>query len=87
MQEYWGKPKTITGWKISCGVDGGAIVRKGAKWIFKTSKNRCGGGIFKQRAELSSPKALKLSTKAKYEFQTVFRMLSDESGAPNLEKN
>ena len=86
MQQYWGKPKAITGWKISCGVDDGAIVKKGTKWIFKTSENRCSGGIFKQRAEISSPKALKLSTKAKYEFETVFRMLSDESGAPNLEK-
>ena len=94
MQEYWGKPKAISGWNISCSVDDGSITRKGNNWIFKTSKNRCEGGkkfkpdifFFKQRAELSSPKALKLATKAKYEFQSIFRMKSKESsGLSNAE--
>ena len=44
MQEYWGKPKAISGWNISCSVDDGSITRKGNNWIFKTSKNRCEGG-------------------------------------------
>ena len=87
MQEYWGKPKTISGWNISCSVDDGSITRKGNNWIFKTSKNRCEGGTFNQRAELSSPSALKLATKAKYEFQSIFRMESKESsGLSNLEE-
>ena len=87
MQEYWGKPKAISGWNISCSVDDGSITRKGNNWVFKTSKNRCAGGTFKQRAELSSPKALKLTTKAKYEFQSIFRMKSKESsGLSNAEE-
>ena len=87
MQEYWGKPKAISAWNISCSMDDDSITRKGNNWIFKTSKNRCEGGTFKQRAELSSPKALKLTTKAKYEFQSIFRMKSKESsGLSNLEE-
>ena len=87
MQEYWGKPKAIAGWNISCSVDDGSITRKGNNWVFKTSKNRFAGGTLKQRAELSSPKALKLATKAIYEFQSIFRMKSKESSGPsNLEE-
>lgn len=41
-------------WKISCGVDRGSITQKGSTRTFKTSKNKCPGGIFKQRAEIYS---------------------------------
>lgn len=41
-------------WSISCSVDEGAITRKGKVWRFSTSANRCPGGSWKQRAELST---------------------------------
>jgi hypothetical protein len=41
-------------WKVSCGADPGAIVKKGNTYTFKTSTNRCPGGSWKQRAEIST---------------------------------
>lgn len=43
-------------WQISCAVDKGAITKSGKTWIFKTSSNRCPGGIFNQRAEIYTDK-------------------------------
>ena len=88
MDKYLQTPKIISGWNISCSVDDGSISFNGNNWIFKTSKNGCKGGFFKQRAEISSPKALKLSTKAKYEFQSIFSIKSNEEsrGILNVEK-
>ncbi len=41
------------GWKTSCGVDKGAIKRKGKDYIFSTSTNQCiSRGTFTQRAEI-----------------------------------
>ena len=39
----------------------------------KTSKNKCEGGTFNQRAEISSKKAISTSTKAIYNFQSLFK--------------
>lgn len=43
------------GWKISCGVDRGSIVRKSStSYVFKNSSNKCvSRGTYNQRAELS----------------------------------
>lgn len=41
-------------WKTSCGADRGSITRSGSTYTFRTSKNHCTGGIFNQRAELTS---------------------------------
>jgi hypothetical protein len=41
-------------WKTSCGADRGSITKSGSSYVFKTSKNYCTGGIFNQRAELTS---------------------------------
>lgn len=41
-------------WKTSCSVDPGSIVRTGSSYVFKTSRNRCQGGIYDQRAEIRS---------------------------------
>jgi hypothetical protein len=52
-EEYW---KSVSaGWKISCGVDRGSIVRQsGTTYVFKTSSNKCSSrGTYSQRAELS----------------------------------
>ncbi len=72
MGVYFGAPEKITIWKISCGVDKGSIVDNYPFYIFKTSKNYCSGGTFKQRAEILTQKAISLSTKVKYNFQTIF---------------
>ena len=71
-QKYFGAPNKITDWRISCSVDKGSIVGNYPNYIFKTSKNNCKGGVYNQRAEINTRKALSLSTKAKYDFQTIF---------------
>ena len=75
-QKYFVAPTKITDWEISCSVDKGAITGKGANWVFKTSKNKCEGGTFNQRAEISSKKAISTSTKAIYNFQSLFKFTS-----------
>lgn len=56
----WTAPASAAGpldtWSVSCGADKGAITRKGRTWTFRTSRNHCPGGIFKQRAEISTRK-------------------------------
>lgn len=42
------------GWETSCGVDRGSIERSGSTYAFRTSSNHCSGGIFNQRAEITS---------------------------------
>ena len=46
--------ENLNKWAISCSVDEGAITRQDNVWRFTTSKNRCPGGSWKQRAELST---------------------------------
>ena len=70
--KYFGAPNKITDWRISCSVDKGSIISNYPNYIFKTSKNYCQGGTYNQRAEIITRKALSLSTKAKYDFQTIF---------------
>lgn len=50
-QNKWRKDNP--GWKTSCGVDDGAIVRKRNTYTFSTSRNLCvSRGTFTQRAEI-----------------------------------
>ena len=72
MDKYFGAPNKITDWRISCSVDKGSIIDNYPNYIFKTSKNRCSGGTYNQRAEITTRKAITLSTKAKYNFQSIF---------------
>lgn len=65
----------LNSWKISCGVDQGAITRKGKDWTFRTSSNHCDGGIFKQRAEISTGK-VSPSHKGAYLFSATIAMTS-----------
>ncbi|MBL4875420.1 MAG: hypothetical protein JKY10_02835, partial [Cohaesibacteraceae bacterium] len=60
-------------WKISCGADQGSIVKKGDTWTFKTSSNRCTGGIFKQRAEIKSGD-VRPTIKGTYRFSSTISM-------------
>ena len=78
MDKYFGAPNKITDWRISCSVDKGSIVDNYPNYIFKTSKNRCSGGTYNQRAEIATRKAITLSTKAKYNFQTIFSITDGE---------
>ncbi len=50
-------PSRITGWKVSCGVDGGALTRTGDAYVFRPSSNRCDGHTawgWDQRTEIFS---------------------------------
>ena len=77
-QKYFGAPSQITDWIISCTVDKGSIVDNYPNYIFKTSKNKCSGDkTYKQRAEIVSKKALPLSSKVAYDFQSDFTFEGD----------
>jgi hypothetical protein len=67
------------GWEISCGVDRGSLERQQDRYIFRTSSNRCQGGIFAQRSEISSDH-LSVNRPATYLFDTTLQMMtaSDE---------
>ncbi len=75
MDKYYGAPNKITDWKISCGVDKGSLIDNYPSYIFKTSKNYCSGGTYNQRAEIYTRKAITLSTKVKYNFQSTFSII------------
>ena len=77
MQKYFGLPSKITDWDINCSVDKGGIIDSYPTYIFKTSKNRCGGG-FKQRSQITTSKAIFSSIKSKYNFQSIFS-INDKS--------
>lgn len=68
----------LNSWKVSCGVDKGAITHKGKTWTFKTSTNHCPGGIFKQRAEIYSGK-IQPNRKGAYLFTTLMSLTSSKS--------
>lgn len=69
---------SLNQWRISCGVDKGSITKKGGTWTFKTSSNKCPGGIFKQRAEISTNK-IKANHRGKYLFQANVSMMTRNS--------
>ena len=68
-QKYFGAPNKISDWSISCTVDKGSIIDNYPNYIFKTSKNYCKGGVYNQRAEIETDKALPVSTEVAYDFQ------------------
>ena len=74
---YFGTPDQLTTWIVSCSVDSGAIKGGGNEWVFTTSKNRCKGGIYEQRAEINTKGSLSTKKKTQYRFQSYFRMTSD----------
>ena len=70
--------QALNKWKISCGVDKGAIVKKGKTWTFRTSSNHCVGGTFNQRAELTSDR-VKPNHKGSYRFQSFVSITSSKT--------
>ena len=71
MDTFSKAPTKIDDWRISCSVDKGSITGKDNNWIFRTSKNKCKGGTFQQRAEIYTKKAISPRLKAKYNFQST----------------
>ena len=65
-------------WRISCGVDDGAITKSRGTWTFKSSSNHCPGGIFKQRAEIYT-KPVGANHKGAYLFETFITMTTNSS--------
>lgn len=65
-------------WKISCGVDKGSIKKKGKTRVFKTSTNHCTGGVFQQRAEITSKK-VSPNIKGKYRFTSTISMTNNKN--------
>lgn len=70
-------------WKISCGVDAGAIKRHRNTWTFTESKNKCVGGVYGQRAEIASKK-IPLSHKGSYLFRSTVSMTTNASNRFSL---
>ena len=68
----------LNSWKISCSVDAGSITKKGDVRTFKTSRNRCEGGIFGQRAEIYSG-SIAPTTKGTWQFVTTFSKTSNSA--------
>ncbi len=62
-------------WQTSCRVDAGAISKSGTLRTFRTSRNHCEGGIFRQRAEIASD-AIRPDTKGAWLFETHIAMKS-----------
>lgn len=60
-------------WKISCGVDNGSITKRAGIWTFQTSSNHCPGGVFRQRAEIST-RHIRASHKGAYLFESFITM-------------
>ena len=77
MEKYFGTPNKISDWSISCTVDKGSIIDNYPNYIFKTSKNYCKGGVYSQRAEIETDKALPVSTEVAYDFQSRFTFKGD----------
>ena len=60
-------------WQISCGVDKGSIQKSGKTRIFRTSANYCSGGVFNQRAEISSGR-VSSNHIGRYQFSSTLSM-------------
>ncbi len=65
----------LNSWRISCSVDRGAISHTRDVWSFRTSANNCPGGVFHQRAEISTD-SVSPSTKGAYLFSAHVAMNS-----------
>jgi hypothetical protein len=63
----------LNSWKTSCRVDAGAVAKKGSVRTFRTSRNHCEGGIYKQRAEILSGQ-IAPTTKGTWLFETHVAM-------------
>ena len=60
-------------WRTSCSVDSGSLIRGGGAYIFRTSKNHCPGGVYKQRSEIYTSN-IAVTRKVSYIFHTTLSM-------------
>ncbi|MEL7300306.1 MAG: hypothetical protein AAFM92_07980 [Pseudomonadota bacterium] len=63
-------------WKVSCSVDRGAYRKSGDTHLFTPSANRCTGGTYQQRTELTG-KTIRVNRPATYLFETNISIQSD----------
>ncbi|MEM1235429.1 MAG: hypothetical protein AAGI10_00570 [Pseudomonadota bacterium] len=63
-------------WSTSCSVDRGSITKRSGTYTFKTSTNRCPGGVFNQRAEIKTEK-VRPNIQGAYLFETNVAMTSN----------
>lgn len=70
-------------WQVSCGADSGAIKRTGKTWVFTESANYCDGGLFGQRAEISTD-PVSLSHQGAYLFTSTISMTTAASNRFSL---
>lgn len=71
--------QSLNQWAISCGVDKGAIRKRGRVWTFRTSANQCSGGSWTQRAEIRS-ETISPTRRGSYLFQTIISMKARNRG-------
>lgn len=76
-QEAWTKLRT--NWRVSCGVDPGAYQKIGDTHVFAPSSNRCSGGSYLQRSELTSPN-FDIRTPQTLLFDTTIQLKTQSSG-------
>lgn len=74
-------PSKITGWKVSCGADKGALKKSKGNYVFRPSSNHCDGDSpwgWKQRTEVLSKK-YSAKLKGRYLFETSVALTSSSS--------
>lgn len=67
------------GWRVSCGVDSGSHTSSGGTHTFRPSSNRCSGGFYQQRAELTS-RTFNVRDRQRLLFETTVQMRAAGSG-------
>ncbi|MGV2069041.1 hypothetical protein ACQZ5K_26540 [Agrobacterium sp. 22-226-1] len=67
-----------TSWRNSCDADRSAIEQTGSGYVFRPAVNRCAGGFFKQRAEITSEK-VSITRPARYVLSSRVSMTSKAS--------
>lgn len=74
-------PSKVSGWKVSCGVDKGALKKSRRDYVFRPSRNHCDPEFadspwqWKQRTEIFS-KHYSPKLKGRYMFETIVAMTS-----------
>ncbi|SIT12245.1 hypothetical protein SAMN05421759_1185 [Roseivivax lentus] len=74
-------PGQISGWKVSCGADRGALTKQGKTYIFRPSSNHCDGHTpwgWDQRTEIFSRKYSR-NLQGRYLFETTVSLTSPSS--------
>jgi hypothetical protein len=62
-------------WRVSCAVDAGSLTQSRDTYVFRTSRNHCSGGIFRQRSELTTD-TISVTQPMRYMFETTLQMIT-----------